>query len=567
MHLSLYPHQIELYDLCMEELRNCRAVMPILFTGGGKTIICTKLLQSFTGVRVMILHRQELVYQTSMTLAKYGMAHNLICSTKVSKFISHSHRRVFGKVYYQPNETLVVASIDTLRARANELTGFFKKVTLAISDEGHHVLKDNKWGQILSLMPNAQYVLPTATAERTDGKGLGSHNDGMADVLIQIPWLTGRWMIDNGFLCDYKYFAPECSIKRESIGRGSDGDLILRQVANASEKSSIIGNLVDTYMRHTPNCTALAFLPSVKMATSMASEFNAAGSRFEVLSGGTDDSIRAAIVDKLRRQEINGVTNVDLVGEGFDLPAVTTGLMGRMTDSWIVFSQQMGRFLRTHPNKKVAYIFDHAGNLRKMQRLPDGRVNYTLERREKRKKSLIDYEPLKFCSSCTRPYERFMTHCPHCGYIEEPSVRSEPKFVDGDLFEVDQAYLKQLRGRITKLQNQSGDITQGLRRNGMDGGAAYVMAKNYWAKGEASRTTSELIDWWAGLQCSYGLSVREAHRKFFIEFGHDTLAAQLLSVSDAQELQRRIMTELDENGVDYNAASGQLSSLTIGPKT
>jgi hypothetical protein len=56
-----------------------------------------------------------------------------------------------------------------------------------VRDEGHHVLRDNEWGRASALSPNARGLFPTATALRTDGRGLGRHLDGLTDRLVLAP--------------------------------------------------------------------------------------------------------------------------------------------------------------------------------------------------------------------------------------------------------------------------------------------------------------------------------------------------------------------------------------------
>jgi hypothetical protein len=58
------------------------------------------------------------------------------------------------------------------------------------------------------------------------------------------------------------------------------------------------------------------------------------------------------------------IFTVDLFNEGVDIPAVDTLLFVRPTESLTVFTQQIGRGLRLHPNKEKCVIIDLIGNYR-----------------------------------------------------------------------------------------------------------------------------------------------------------------------------------------------------------
>src|SRR6201996_4192621 len=113
---------------------------------------------------------------------------------------------------------------------------WFKQVRLAVQDEGHHVLKNNKWGRAASLLPNARGLFPTATPLRADGRGLGRHADGLTDALVLAPSM--RQLIHQGYLTEYRIFAPPSDFHRENI-RVSEltGELVAADVIKETQRS------------------------------------------------------------------------------------------------------------------------------------------------------------------------------------------------------------------------------------------------------------------------------------------------------------------------------------------
>ena len=67
---------------------------------------------------------------------------------------------------------------------------------------------------------------------------------------------------------------------------------------------------------------------------------------------------RQAIINCLRRGEIKCVVHVSLLSEGVDLPFLSWIILRRPVGAKVRFVQEVGRVLRAHPGKDVAYIGD-----------------------------------------------------------------------------------------------------------------------------------------------------------------------------------------------------------------
>lgn len=80
--------------------------------------------------------------------------------------------------------------------------------------------------------------------------------------------------------------------------------------------------------------------------------------------------ILAAILRRFKARELTVLVNVDLFGEGFDLPATEVVSMARPTMSYALYVQQFSLALRLMDGKTEAIIIDHVGNVRR-HGLPD----------------------------------------------------------------------------------------------------------------------------------------------------------------------------------------------------
>jgi len=520
-------------------------VMPAVPTGGGKTRIFTGRISKWGGYSCAMAHRQELVSQISLALNKRGVQHfAFVPKNMVQKLIS-LHIREHGKSHYAPNSRCAVAGVDTLLARKHSVAAWCQRVGFWVIDEGHHVLRDNKWGKAVELFPpTALGLLPTATPERSDGRGLGRHADGIVDKLIIGP--TGRQLMNDGFLSDYEVYAPTIDLHLTTADIGASGDYVQSKLIKKTRESKIVGGVVENYLKLAPGKLGLTFVPSVDIAADIAAAYRAAGVPAEVISAKTPDAIRFEANRRLANGDLKQLVNVDIFGEGYDCPAIEVVSFARATESYPVFSQQFGRALRVLPGKGKAIIIDHVGNfLRHSMRsgTPDSRNNWTLDARCKRTQERDpDLTPYKACPACTAVYEAYYPRCPHCGYVAIPAVRSSPEFVDGDLTIIDPDWIARINSEIAKI-----DEPADLIRNRMAGAGPMVAnsaAKNHRLRYEAQIELREVIALWAGWQRYLSRPDAESYKRFYWRYGIDVKSAQKLGRPDAESLTARLKKDM-----------------------
>lgn len=583
MPVALRPFQAEL-ERRIYEAWNAGAVnvMPVAATGSGKTVLLSKVLYDEPGASIAIAHRQELVSQISVALARNGVRHRIAGAKKGSnliRVISALQVAELGYSFFDPNAKTGVGGVDTV-IRMDAQDPWFKQVRLVVQDEAHHVLKTNKWGQAAALFPNARGLLPTATPLRADGKGLGRHADGLVDAMVLAPSM--RDIINMGYLTDYKIYAPPSDFQRAKVHVSeSTGELNQKELSQVRKASTITGDVVKHYLRLAPGKLGVTFDTDVESATDTAAAFRAAGVPAEVVSAKTPDHLRAQILRRFKAREVLQLVNVDLFGEGFDLPAIEVVSFARATESFALYCQQFGRALRlmlskeaaaVHANltddgrryaiatseKPVAFIIDHVGNVLR-HGLPDARRKWSLDRRESKGGKKSDAIPTRICPNpdangtglvCAKEYERMYKSCPYCGHEVPPVTRSAPEFVDGDLLELDAATLAALRGEIARVD---GDpvIPYGAAPE-----IAGAVRKRHWERKQAQDALRNVIAWWAGLESAQGRGESESYRRFYFKFGVDVANAQTLNAREATELAEKVSLELAKYGIDGTVNAG-----------
>jgi len=550
--IELRPYQRELCDRVLAAwAAGYKNVLLVLATGAGKTIIMADLLNSHGRAAAVIAHRSELVGQTSLALSKFEAKHRIIAPDNIIKFISMNNHRETGKPHIDPGAPIGAVSIDTLIARYKKelkstlpvyapgsIHQWRQQVSLWAQDEAHHVLKSNKWGKIIEIFPNAKGLGVTATPLRADGNGLGSHHDGVFDIMIEGPSM--RWLIEQSYLTEYRIFCPPSDMDLTGLKTGKDGDFTKPGLKQASDKSHIIGDVIEHYLKFARGKTGITFATDVETAGNIANRYNQAGVPAMMINAKTPDHIRNEAVRRLKNKELLQLVNVDLFGEGFDLPAVEVVSMARPTQSFGLYSQQFGRALRPHPGKTHGIIIDHVRNVVR-HGLPDAPRVWTLDRRDKATRGANkDVPPVTACVACFMPYSGFLSTCPHCGHKAEPEARTSVEFVDGDLFELDEATLRKMRGEINKADLSPGQIETWMKNQGHNDIVARAAANNQNDKLASQVNLREAMAVWGGSRHAAGMGDSEIQKEFYWRFSIDVMSAMALGTKDAIKLKEKL---------------------------
>ena len=156
MDISLRAYQQQLIDdVGYEYSEGRRRVCAVAPCGAGKTIMTAWMARgtALSGRRaIFMVHRQELIEQTSATFTAMGIRHGLIAAGA-------------AKEYDLPVQ---IASVQTLIHRLSQV----QAPDLLICDECHHIVA-NTYRKIVDQFASSYVLGVTATPERIGGQGLG----------------------------------------------------------------------------------------------------------------------------------------------------------------------------------------------------------------------------------------------------------------------------------------------------------------------------------------------------------------------------------------------------------
>lgn len=114
-------------------------VINVLATGGGKSVVMSKIarrLYEQSAMQCIIAHRNELVSQMSVHVARQGIPHRIIGSDKTQNQIRRIHRKLFnGQCFVHPTARTSVIGVDTLVKRADVLKDWARQHDRWMMDE------------------------------------------------------------------------------------------------------------------------------------------------------------------------------------------------------------------------------------------------------------------------------------------------------------------------------------------------------------------------------------------------------------------------------------------------
>lgn len=437
--IELRPYQQSFIDNIREQFkRGKKRVVGVAPCGAGKTIMTGWMIRQTVSngkSAVFFVHRKELIDQTSATFKALGIPHGIIAgNTKTN--------------YHYP---VYIASVQTLINRLD----FIPPPNLLVCDECHHILAKS-YLDIIGCWSTSYLLGVTATPERIGGKRLGD----VFNSMVQAPSTSD--LIKLGNLTNFNYFdaaPPELDKKLRKV-KVSKGDYANGQLANVMGNVRLIGDTVNSYRDKAGHSQAICYCVNIEHSQKVADAFNAAAISAAHIDATTDKTERNDIIDRFRRGDIKILCNVNLLGEGFDVPNCDTVILARPTMSLTLHIQQSMRSMRPNPlnPNKRAVIIDCVGNY-KRHGVPDTPHHWSLDP-NKPKAEGCGQAPVKKCQNCGAINPAGVKECKICGYqfpleLEIVEVTTSTKLIhssDGnDNFELNR-WIKILKNPVSDNQ-------------------------------------------------------------------------------------------------------------------
>ena len=334
--------------------RSVRRALYVLPTGTGKTVVFAELIRRLQGAKgyppaLVLAHREELLDQARATVLRWMPGAWV------------EEERANRKALYGCD--VVVASVPTLaREGCTRLSwlaaqGKPEAPLVIIVDEAHHAAAEgyqNVFKRFGAYDGRAYLIGCTATPTRLDQKRLTAHtakdtaNADLPDTstfeeIVYEYRLLGA--IRAGYLSDVRGYRIVSKVSLDAV-HTVGGDFNQGELANAVRSPERTAEAVAHWQEHAAARPTIAFCADVAHAESVCEQFRAAGVCAACVHGALDSVTRHDILLRFRSGHLQVVTNVDVLTEGFDMPAVSCVVMLRPTKSWGKYAQMVGRGTR-----------------------------------------------------------------------------------------------------------------------------------------------------------------------------------------------------------------------------
>jgi ATP-dependent helicase IRC3 len=341
--IALRPYQQQALDaIIAAELRGIRRPLVALPTGTGKTIIFAHLIQQRPGRALVLVHRDELVWQA------------------VDKLEIVAPDLAIGIVKAERDDVdarCIIASVQTL-SRDARLTRLVPNFHTIVVDEAHHAVADS-YRRVLEHLRAFADEGPltlgvTATPVRGDDVGL----DTVFEEIVYRRTIVE--MITSGYLCDLRGVQVRLAADFHGLHTRA-GDLIDGELEDLLMDANAPEHVARAYREHASRRKALLFTPTIATAQTMANTLLHHGIAAEALSGKTPLEARQAMLRRLKSGETQVIANCAVLTEGFDEPSVDAIIVARPTKSATLYTQMVGRGTRLYPGKTDCLILDLVG--------------------------------------------------------------------------------------------------------------------------------------------------------------------------------------------------------------
>jgi superfamily II DNA or RNA helicase len=462
--MQLRKYQVKAVEALRASLRQgFKKPLLVLSTGAGKSMIFAEIISGVInkGKKVLwLINRRNLVHQMRETLKKYYAIDAGVIMSGV-----------------EGDETKAV-QIGTLQTYTRRIkldsisdTHFFHNADIILLDEAQFCVSPQYKNLLEGYYLDRIIIGCSASPARGDGRGLGE----IFDTLVEVE--TMQNLIDQGYLVPFRYFAP-VNIDLTDV-KIQGGDYLIKDLAGKVNKTKLIGDVVENYLKCGEGRPALVYAVNVAHSKNLCEAFNKAGIKAEHLDARSSDDERDAVFNKILNHEIQVICNVGLYTYGLDIPMVSCIIIARPTKSLALYHQMGGRGGRPFAQKRDCLLLDHA-NCIDEHGLLEWNIEWTLNGKEKawKKVSREIVKKLVKCRACHKVFEG-SDSCPDCGTKVESFGRK----------------IATIEAELEELTDKKPKATMADKRRFFGMMKAYCRSKGY-AEGAAAHRYKEKYHVW-----------------------------------------------------------------------
>jgi len=420
-----YYYQEDMIVSIFESLLIYNSVLCQSATGSGKTVIMSEFIRRWlekNDAQVLIsVHRDELVDQTSDTLAELGIINEKITAKSKNNF----------------NSRVYVGMTQTIWSRKIKLN-----IGLHVVDEAHEQIHVKTF----QLFDGAKRVAFTATPvinkrntiykcgyceKNYESRVECCYNEKVEKWSIPVTmsqtydsFVKGvpiKTLIDEGHLVDEVIFSYDYYSELEAK---ENDDYDENDIAEESAKHDL--DVLEEYKEKALGKKTMIFTASTKQNLSLVDVFSAEGFNIRSYDSVNNDvSDRKKITSWYKENQDGILVSTGTFTTGFDDKDVEVIIINRPTKSLSLWHQIVGRGGRVSKNiyKPFFTVIDLGGNVKRLGKWSDNvdweNIFYNGVNPAKKKKEILIQ-----CEKCAYNWiGNNSDECPDCGYKNQPQVR------------------------------------------------------------------------------------------------------------------------------------------------
>lgn len=392
--MQLRPRQTTFVDACCAALDENGNTLGVAPTGAGKTVMLSAIVGKMVGqgaAGMVLQHRDELVDQNRATFERVNPR------STTGLFTASRKEWGYGCTF---------AMVQTL-ANERNLDGMPPLDIMAI-DEGHHAVAASYMRIIDTAQkrnPKMKLLLVTATPNRGDKKALRSVVSNVADQISLKELIEARHLVRPRSLVVDIGVQGELMDVRKSIN-----DFDMTAVEAIMDKEVLNDRIVSEWRKVAGDRQTVIFCSTVAHAEHVAEAFRTAGVTAACIEGKMSSSERRNVLAAYDRGEIQIITNVAVLTEGWDHQPTSCVILLRPSSFKSTMIQMIGRGLRKvdperYPGivKDDCIILDFGTSI-----LTHGSIEQDVD---------LDQRGVKDCDECAATVPAQCRECAICGYV------------------------------------------------------------------------------------------------------------------------------------------------------
>lgn len=386
--VSLHPYQTETLESTVRWLKRPRAPRRAYVaqaTGLGKTVEYSTIVRACQGLRVLVIvPGKTLVEQSIQDLV--GFSEGTIAHASSLTTITDGEGVELAKHWKGQQHDVVVTTDDTFKVRyeliRRELDPhviIWDECHWAYTEKAQRALDHFPESVVVGFSATPDYLTTTAKSDSVpvtldNGQVLYGAPDKFARAYFPecLDERSVRWGIENDFLAplawgQLNFKLPLDEIRIVNGPAGMDYDQAELQHVMRENWDFIVQTIRKLYKSGQYALAkrfSAAVCPGVHEAGSIAEELRGIGIVAESITEKTKDTEARNIIARGKKGELQFLSSVFKLREGWNSPNAEVAMMLRPTKSRVLYMQFMGRVLRLFRNKVALVLDPHYQNTR-----------------------------------------------------------------------------------------------------------------------------------------------------------------------------------------------------------